>query len=58
MKKDGIWKVFDENGQLIFEQEWKDGSAVKDSTMQNNKPFDIKIEGYDVKPLYVNPNSD
>ena len=57
-KKNGIWKVYDENGNLTFEQEWSEGVAVIDTNRLKNDYQDIKIDGYDVKPILVNPNSD
>ena len=57
-KKHGVWKVYDENGNLTTEQEWNEGVAVIDTTRLNNNYQDIKIDGYDVKPILIDPNSD
>ena len=57
-KKNGIWKVYDENGNLTIEQEWNEGVAVRDTTRLNNIFEDIKIDGYDVKPIIIDPNLD
>ena len=57
-EKHGVWKVYDENGNLTLEQEWSEGVAVIDTTRSNNIDMDIKIDGYDVKPILVDPNSD
>ena len=57
-KKHGIWKVYDENGNLTIEQEWNEGVAIRDTTRLNNIFEDIKIDGYDVKPIIIDPNLD
>ena len=57
-KKNGVWEVYDENGNLIVEQEWIEGIAVEDTTRLDNNFQDIKIDGYEVKPILVDPNSD
>ena len=50
--------MFDKDGNLTVRQEWKDGIAVIDTSDQNNEPLDIKIDGYEVKPILVDPNLD
>lgn len=57
-KKHGVWKVFDKDGNLTVQQEWKDGVAVIDTSNQNNEQLDIKIDGYEVTPILVDPNLD
>ena len=57
-KKHGIWKVYDENGNLTIEQEWNEGVAIRDTTRSNNIFEDIKIDGYDIKPITIDPNLD
>ena len=51
-------KVYDENGNLTIEQEWNEGVAIRDTTRLNNIFEDIKIDGYDVKPIIIDPNLD
>ena len=57
-KKHGVWEVYDENGDLVVEQEWIEGIAIEDTTRLDNIFQDIKIDGYEVKPIIVDPNSD
>ena len=57
-KKHGVWEVYDENGDLIVEQDWVEGIVVTDTTRLDNIDQDIKIDGYEVKPILVDPNSD
>ena len=55
--KHGVWKVYDDNGNLTVEQEWSEGVSVIDTNRLKNDYQDIKIDGYDVKPILVDPNS-
>ena len=57
-EKHGVWKVYDDNGNLTVEQEWSEGVSVIDTNRLKNDYQDIKIDGYDVKPILVDPNSD
>ena len=57
-KKHGAWKVYDEDGGLTLEQEWSEGVAVIDTTRSNNIFQDLKIDGYDIKPITIDPNLD
>ena len=57
-EKHGVWKVYDENGNITVEQEWSEGVSVIDTNRLKNDYQDIKIDGYDVQPILVDPNSD
>ena len=50
-KKDGFWKVYNEKGDVIIEQEWDNGNMVVDTTQ--SPKIELKIEGYDVKPIKI-----
>ena len=57
-KKHGIWKVYDKNGNLTIKQEWSEGVAVIDTTRSDNIYENLKIDGYDIKPISIDPNTD